>query len=422
MCWRRRRRRAAARSRWWSGPTTTSGRRSARAGAAGAGVRAARAQGHRACRAGGARSDRARRRRYAGDLCRHAAGARRDAAGLAGGIGGRCERGGARLPPGRSDRLRAAADARRRIDRHPRGQRRQRRGAQDYALQRRPDGARRRAGACIARPHRQQQCQGRILSDRRGCAGPRYGLEGGRDRNHGGRRARHQHQGAAGARRKRCCSSACARPPWRRASRWWRRRPCFWRPTPSSAATSPSSPMWCSGPASRWRTAPPSGRSRIWKAPMSARARASVRSRGCGPAPSSGTDVHIGNFVEVKAATIETGAKANHLAYIGDATRRRGRQYRRRHHHLQLRRRRQAPHRHRQRRLHRLQFVAGGAGQDRRRRLCRHRHGGDQGRAGRLRWPWRAPSRRLRKAGQNACGEVKALGKGLRKAPPKKRA
>ena len=31
-------------------------------------------------------------------------------------------------------------------------------------------------------------------------------------------------------------------------------------------------------------------------------------------------DVHIGNFVEVKQAVIETGAKANHLSYIGDAT------------------------------------------------------------------------------------------------------
>jgi bifunctional UDP-N-acetylglucosamine pyrophosphorylase / glucosamine-1-phosphate N-acetyltransferase len=31
-------------------------------------------------------------------------------------------------------------------------------------------------------------------------------------------------------------------------------------------------------------------------------------------------DVHIGNFVEVKEALIETGAKANHLTYIGDAT------------------------------------------------------------------------------------------------------
>lgn len=30
-------------------------------------------------------------------------------------------------------------------------------------------------------------------------------------------------------------------------------------------------------------------------------------------------DVHVGNFVEVKEALIETGAKANHLSYIGDA-------------------------------------------------------------------------------------------------------
>src|SRR6185437_10545264 len=28
---------------------------------------------------------------------------------------------------------------------------------------------------------------------------------------------------------------------------------------------------------------------------------------------------HIGNFVEIKAARLEAGAKANHLAYIGDA-------------------------------------------------------------------------------------------------------
>jgi bifunctional UDP-N-acetylglucosamine pyrophosphorylase / glucosamine-1-phosphate N-acetyltransferase len=31
-------------------------------------------------------------------------------------------------------------------------------------------------------------------------------------------------------------------------------------------------------------------------------------------------DVHVGNFVEVKASTMGRGAKANHLAYIGDAT------------------------------------------------------------------------------------------------------
>jgi bifunctional UDP-N-acetylglucosamine pyrophosphorylase / glucosamine-1-phosphate N-acetyltransferase len=33
-----------------------------------------------------------------------------------------------------------------------------------------------------------------------------------------------------------------------------------------------------------------------------------------------GEEVHIGNFVEVKAATLGAGVKANHLAYIGDAT------------------------------------------------------------------------------------------------------
>jgi bifunctional UDP-N-acetylglucosamine pyrophosphorylase/glucosamine-1-phosphate N-acetyltransferase len=37
------------------------------------------------------------------------------------------------------------------------------------------------------------------------------------------------------------------------------------------------------------------------------------------PGADLGTDVHIGNFVEVKASQIEDGAKANHLAYLGDA-------------------------------------------------------------------------------------------------------
>ena len=30
--------------------------------------------------------------------------------------------------------------------------------------------------------------------------------------------------------------------------------------------------------------------------------------------------MHIGNFVEVKNSTLARGAKANHLAYLGDAT------------------------------------------------------------------------------------------------------
>ncbi len=37
------------------------------------------------------------------------------------------------------------------------------------------------------------------------------------------------------------------------------------------------------------------------------------------PGADLGVDVHIGNFVEVKASTVETGAKVNHLTYIGDA-------------------------------------------------------------------------------------------------------
>jgi len=37
------------------------------------------------------------------------------------------------------------------------------------------------------------------------------------------------------------------------------------------------------------------------------------------PGADIGPDVHIGDFVEVKAARLDKGAKANHLAYIGDA-------------------------------------------------------------------------------------------------------
>jgi bifunctional UDP-N-acetylglucosamine pyrophosphorylase/glucosamine-1-phosphate N-acetyltransferase len=37
------------------------------------------------------------------------------------------------------------------------------------------------------------------------------------------------------------------------------------------------------------------------------------------PGAKLGADVHIGNFVEVKQATLAAGAKANHLAYVGDA-------------------------------------------------------------------------------------------------------
>ncbi len=37
------------------------------------------------------------------------------------------------------------------------------------------------------------------------------------------------------------------------------------------------------------------------------------------PGADVGADAHVGNFVEIKKATVEAGAKVNHLTYIGDA-------------------------------------------------------------------------------------------------------
>ena len=38
------------------------------------------------------------------------------------------------------------------------------------------------------------------------------------------------------------------------------------------------------------------------------------------PGTRVGAGAHVGNFVELKAASFGAGAKANHLAYIGDAS------------------------------------------------------------------------------------------------------
>jgi bifunctional UDP-N-acetylglucosamine pyrophosphorylase/glucosamine-1-phosphate N-acetyltransferase len=38
------------------------------------------------------------------------------------------------------------------------------------------------------------------------------------------------------------------------------------------------------------------------------------------PGAELGAEVHVGNFVEIKNSTLGAGAKANHLAYVGDAT------------------------------------------------------------------------------------------------------
>ena len=80
-------------------------------------------------------------------------------------------------------------------------------------------------------------------------------------------------------------------------------------------------------------------RSRTSTTRKSARAAASGRIARIRPGTVLADEVHIGNFVEVKASTFGARSKANHLSYVGDTTRRARRQHRRRHDHLQLRRR-----------------------------------------------------------------------------------
>ena len=62
------------------------------------------------------------------------------------------------------------------------------------------------------------------------------------------------------------------------------------------------------------------------------------------PGADLGAEVHVGNFVEIKNSTLARGAKANHLAYLGDATVGERVNYGAGSHHGQLRRRQQAPH------------------------------------------------------------------------------
>ena len=109
------------------------------------------------------------------------------------------------------------------------------------------------------------------------------------------------------------------------------------------------------------------------RAPRSARAPSSARSRGFAAGRKLDDGVHIGNFVEVKNAHLENGRQSQSPHLYRRCACGRARQYRRRHHHLQLRRRQQAPHRDRRGRLHRLEHGAGGARQDRRRRLSSRR-------------------------------------------------
>ena len=115
------------------------------------------------------------------------------------------------------------------------------------------------------------------------------------------------------------------------------------------------------------------------------------------PGAKLGADVHIGNFVEVK----EVGDRGRRQGQSSRLYRRRPSrrrlELRRRRDRLQLRRRHQAPHRHRQGRVHRVECGAGRAGLDRRRRLCRDRIGDHPQRASGRAWRSRASGRWLRK-------------------------
>ena len=55
-------------------------------------------------------------------------------------------------------------------------------------------------------------------------------------------------------------------------------------------------------------------------AARSGRIASSARSPGLRPGTVLEADVHVGNFVEVKAATLGAGVKASHLTYLGDAS------------------------------------------------------------------------------------------------------
>ncbi len=233
----------------------------------------------------------------------------------------RCSGRRARLPPGRSDRLWPAGDGQERACRHPRGRGRQRGRARHRPLQWRPDGARRRACARDSRTDRQRQRQARILSDRRGRDRPRHGAEGGRDRNAGGRSARHQHQGAT----RRSGSGAAAAPA--RGGDGGRRH---------AGRAGDGVPV---------EPTPTFGHDVIDRAERRVRPRRdgrrtarSIRSFSHLEGAHVGKGARVGPFARLRPGararrrtstsaissrsrrpTIEAGAKANHLAYIGDA-------------------------------------------------------------------------------------------------------
>ena len=135
------------------------------------------------------------------------------------------------------------------------------------------------------------------------------------------------------------------------------------------------------------------------------------------PGTSLGEGVRIGNFVETKAATLEAGAKVNHLSYVGDA-------------HVGANANLGAgtitcnydgffKHKTHDRRgrLRRHQFLAGGAGEDRQRRLYRLGLGHHQGRARRRDGGRAQPADQPRGRGE-ALSRDEDAGEGARRRSP----
>ncbi len=108
------------------------------------------------------------------------------------------------------------------------------------------------------------------------------------------------------------------------------------------------------------------------------------------PGADLGEEVHIGNFVEVKNSTLAKGAKANHLAYLGDATVGERVNYGA----GSITANYDGANKHRtvieRRRARGQQLRAGGAGHAGRRRHHRRRLDHHEGRAGRAACRWRA--------------------------------
>ena len=94
-----------------------------------------------------------------------------------------------------------------------------------------------------------------------------------------------------------------------------------------------------------------------------------------------GRGAEVGNFAELKNASLGAGSKQHHMSYLGDADGRRRRQHRRRRDHRQLRRLGQAPDDDRRRGVHRRRHDDRRPAGDRRGRADRRRRGGHPGRA-----------------------------------------